>query len=59
MCGQRAANLEAANVLGGGNDHQFDGVAGQLVADFGVGPGEEAHCVIILYASRAAKPQSG
>ena len=40
---QRAAHLEAANVLGAGNDHQLDRVAGKLIADFGIYSGEEAH----------------
>ena len=38
---QRAAHLEAANVLGVGDHHQLDGVAGEGVAGFGSLPGKK------------------
>ena len=41
--GQRAADLEAADVLGVRDDHQFDLVAGEGVAGFGIVAGKEAH----------------
>jgi hypothetical protein len=40
---QGAANLEAANVLGVGDHHQLDLVAGEGIAGLGVTSGEKTH----------------
>ena len=44
---QRAADLEAANVLGVRNDHQLDLVAGEGIARVRVFSGEETHLDVL------------